>query len=156
MQLTNLFIFLWHFTLNGCMTREQEYFCFISLQTFGRFRKRNSVVGSLSSLISKQSNLQEGRWTHVPPTPFDWQLRIGEKTKGNEKQQEVTVLCVFAEEMHAEICYAECLLQKATLTFVQVRSAVCRLSAPLTVYLIIIIIIIISFNKNIRLKKATL
>lgn len=30
---------------------------------------------------------------------------------------------VFAEEMHAEICYAECLLQKATLTFVQVRSA---------------------------------
>uniref|UniRef100_A0A7N8WQ82 Tetratricopeptide repeat protein 39B n=1 Tax=Mastacembelus armatus TaxID=205130 RepID=A0A7N8WQ82_9TELE len=47
-----------------------------------RFRKKNSVVGSLSSLISKQSNLQE-------------------------------------EEMHAEICYAECLLQKATLTFVQ-------------------------------------
>uniref|UniRef100_A0A8C4NP43 Tetratricopeptide repeat protein 39B n=1 Tax=Dicentrarchus labrax TaxID=13489 RepID=A0A8C4NP43_DICLA len=28
-------------------------------------------------------------------------------------------VCVFAEEMHAEICYAECLLQKATLTFVQ-------------------------------------
>ncbi|KAF3837565.1 hypothetical protein F7725_005029 [Dissostichus mawsoni] len=53
-----------------------------ALQTCQRFRKRNSVVGSLSSLISKQSNLQE-------------------------------------EEMHAEICYAECLLQKATLTFVQ-------------------------------------
>lgn len=31
-------------------------------------------------------------------------------------------MCVFAEEMHAEICYAECLLQKATLTFVQVRT----------------------------------
>uniref|UniRef100_A0A7N8YJS0 Tetratricopeptide repeat protein 39B n=1 Tax=Mastacembelus armatus TaxID=205130 RepID=A0A7N8YJS0_9TELE len=53
-----------------------------ALHTCHRFRKKNSVVGSLSSLISKQSNLQE-------------------------------------EEMHAEICYAECLLQKATLTFVQ-------------------------------------
>ncbi|MED6288385.1 Tetratricopeptide repeat protein 39B [Characodon lateralis] len=53
-----------------------------ALQTCHRFRKRNSVVGSLSSLISKQSNLQE-------------------------------------EEMHAELCYAECLLQKATLTFIQ-------------------------------------
>uniref|UniRef100_A0A3B3DZE3 Tetratricopeptide repeat protein 39B n=1 Tax=Oryzias melastigma TaxID=30732 RepID=A0A3B3DZE3_ORYME len=53
-----------------------------TLQTCQRFRKRNSVVGSLSSLISKQTNLQE-------------------------------------EEMHAELCYAECLLQKATLTFVQ-------------------------------------
>uniref|UniRef100_A0A8C3G4P9 Tetratricopeptide repeat protein 39B n=1 Tax=Cyclopterus lumpus TaxID=8103 RepID=A0A8C3G4P9_CYCLU len=30
-------------------------------------------------------------------------------------------LCV-TEEMHAEICYAECLLQKAMLTFVQVRT----------------------------------
>ncbi|KAI4788581.1 hypothetical protein KUCAC02_035766 [Chaenocephalus aceratus] len=30
-----------------------------ALQTCQRFRKRNSVVGSLSSLISKQSNLQE-------------------------------------------------------------------------------------------------
>ncbi|KAM9426107.1 tetratricopeptide repeat protein 39B [Pholidichthys leucotaenia] len=53
-----------------------------ALQTCQRFRKKNSVVGSLSSLITRQSNLQE-------------------------------------EEMHAEICYAECLLQKATLTFVQ-------------------------------------
>lgn len=55
-----------------------------ALQTCQRFRKRNSVVESLSSLVSKQStdNLRE-------------------------------------EEMHAEICYAECLLQKATLTFVQ-------------------------------------
>ncbi|XP_023821571.1 tetratricopeptide repeat protein 39B isoform X1 [Oryzias latipes] len=53
-----------------------------ALQTCQRFRKRNSVVGSLSSLISRQANLQE-------------------------------------EEMHAELCYAECLLQKATLTFVQ-------------------------------------
>uniref|UniRef100_A0AAQ5Z346 Tetratricopeptide repeat protein 39B n=1 Tax=Amphiprion ocellaris TaxID=80972 RepID=A0AAQ5Z346_AMPOC len=56
-----------------------------ALNTCQRFRKRNSMVGSLSSLISKQSNLQE-------------------------------------EEMHAEICYAECLLQKATLTFIQVRT----------------------------------
>ncbi|XP_053715330.1 tetratricopeptide repeat protein 39B [Synchiropus splendidus] len=53
-----------------------------ALNTCQRFRKKNSMVGSLSSLISKQSNLQE-------------------------------------VEMHAEICYAECLLQKATLTFVQ-------------------------------------
>lgn len=53
-----------------------------ALQTCHRFRKRNSVVGSLSGLISKNSNLQE-------------------------------------EEMHAELCYAECLLQKATLTFIQ-------------------------------------
>ncbi|KAK7910034.1 hypothetical protein WMY93_014718 [Mugilogobius chulae] len=50
-----------------------------ALNTCQRFRKRNSMVGSL---LSKQSNLQE-------------------------------------EEMHAELCYAECLLQKATLTFVQ-------------------------------------
>uniref|UniRef100_A0A3B3ZJ70 Tetratricopeptide repeat protein 39B n=1 Tax=Periophthalmus magnuspinnatus TaxID=409849 RepID=A0A3B3ZJ70_9GOBI len=50
-----------------------------ALNTCHRFRKRNSMVGSL---LSKQSNLQE-------------------------------------EEMHAELCYAECLLQKATLTFVQ-------------------------------------
>lgn len=28
------------------------------------------------------------------------------------------------EEMHAEICYAECLLQKAALTFVQVTDDV--------------------------------
>ncbi|CAM4673876.1 unnamed protein product [Leuciscus chuanchicus] len=55
-----------------------------ALQTCQRFRKRNSVVGSISSLLSKQ--------------PSD-SLRD--------------------EEMHAEICYAECLLQKATLTFVQ-------------------------------------
>ncbi|CAI5660854.1 tetratricopeptide repeat protein 39B [Oreochromis aureus] len=53
-----------------------------ALHTCQRFRKKNSMVGSLSGLISKQSNLQEG-------------------------------------EMHAELCYAECLLQKATLTFVQ-------------------------------------
>ncbi|XP_034413581.1 tetratricopeptide repeat protein 39B isoform X1 [Cyclopterus lumpus] len=53
-----------------------------ALHTCQRFRKKNSVIGSLSSLISKQSRLQE-------------------------------------EEMHAEICYAECLLQKAMLTFVQ-------------------------------------
>lgn len=50
-----------------------------ALNTCQRFRKRNSMVGSL---LSKQSNLQE-------------------------------------QEMHAELCYAECLLQKATLTFVQ-------------------------------------
>uniref|UniRef100_A0A8C2ZW90 Tetratricopeptide repeat protein 39B n=1 Tax=Cyclopterus lumpus TaxID=8103 RepID=A0A8C2ZW90_CYCLU len=56
-----------------------------ALHTCQRFRKKNSVIGSLSSLISKQSRLQE-------------------------------------EEMHAEICYAECLLQKAMLTFVQVRT----------------------------------
>uniref|UniRef100_A0AAR2JP66 Tetratricopeptide repeat protein 39B n=1 Tax=Pygocentrus nattereri TaxID=42514 RepID=A0AAR2JP66_PYGNA len=55
-----------------------------ALHTCQRFRKRNSMVESLSSLVSKQS-------------------------------------CdsLKAEEMHAEICYAECLLQKATLTFVQ-------------------------------------
>nr|XP_020477826.1 tetratricopeptide repeat protein 39B-like isoform X3 [Monopterus albus] len=53
-----------------------------ALNTCQRFRKRNSMVGSLSSLMSKQSNLQE-------------------------------------EEMHAELCYAECLLQKAVLTFIQ-------------------------------------
>ncbi|KPP64569.1 tetratricopeptide repeat protein 39B-like, partial [Scleropages formosus] len=54
-----------------------------ALQTCQRFRKRNTVVESISSLVSKQADsLKE-------------------------------------EEMHAEICYAECLLQKATLTFVQ-------------------------------------
>ncbi|XP_048826477.1 LOW QUALITY PROTEIN: tetratricopeptide repeat protein 39B [Brienomyrus brachyistius] len=54
-----------------------------ALQTCQRFRKRNTVVESISSLVSKQADsLRE-------------------------------------EEMHAEICYAECLLQKATLTFVQ-------------------------------------
>ncbi|KAA0706484.1 Tetratricopeptide repeat protein 39B [Triplophysa tibetana] len=55
-----------------------------ALQTCQRFRKRNSVVESISSLMSK----------HSPES-------------------------LKQEEMHAEICYAECLLQKATLTFVQ-------------------------------------
>ncbi|XP_028973635.1 tetratricopeptide repeat protein 39B isoform X1 [Esox lucius] len=55
-----------------------------ALNTCQRFRKRNSVVESLSSLVIKQTN-------------------------DNLRE----------EEMHAEICYAECLLQKATLTFVQ-------------------------------------
>ncbi|MCI4387878.1 hypothetical protein PGIGA_G00079090 [Pangasianodon gigas] len=55
-----------------------------SLQTCQKFRKRSSMVDSLSSLVSKQSS-------------------NGLK----------------AEEMHAEICYAECLLQKAALTFIQ-------------------------------------
>lgn len=32
------------------------------------------------------------------------------------------------EEMHAEICYAECLLQKAALTFVQVINVWLRIS----------------------------
>ncbi|XP_042733439.1 tetratricopeptide repeat protein 39B [Lagopus leucura] len=55
-----------------------------ALQTCQRFRKRNTVVESLSNLVSKQSADQ-----------------------------------LSEEEMHAEICYAECLLQKAALTFVQ-------------------------------------
>ncbi|XP_060093247.1 tetratricopeptide repeat protein 39B isoform X2 [Heteronotia binoei] len=55
-----------------------------ALQTCQKFRKRNTVVESLSSLVSKQSVEQ-----------------------------------LSDEEMHAEICYAECLLQKAALTFVQ-------------------------------------
>ncbi|NWR74392.1 TT39B protein, partial [Centropus unirufus] len=58
-----------------------------ALQTCQRFRKRNTVVESLSNLVSKQSVDQ-----------------------------------LSEEEMHAEICYAECLLQKAALTFVQVKS----------------------------------
>ncbi|XP_041041820.1 tetratricopeptide repeat protein 39B isoform X7 [Carcharodon carcharias] len=48
------------------------------------FRKKNSVVESLSHLVSKQ---------------------------GSDQLTE--------EEMHAEMCYAECLLQKAALTLVQ-------------------------------------
>uniref|UniRef100_A0A7M4DY77 Tetratricopeptide repeat protein 39B n=1 Tax=Crocodylus porosus TaxID=8502 RepID=A0A7M4DY77_CROPO len=55
-----------------------------ALQTCQRFRKRSTVVESLSNLVSKQSVDQ-----------------------------------LSEEEMHAEICYAECLLQKAALTFVQ-------------------------------------
>ncbi|XP_073201550.1 tetratricopeptide repeat protein 39B isoform X6 [Lepidochelys kempii] len=55
-----------------------------ALHTCQRFRKRSTVVESLSSLVSKQSMEQ-----------------------------------LSEEEMHAEICYAECLLQKAALTFVQ-------------------------------------
>ncbi|OXB81740.1 UNVERIFIED_CONTAM: hypothetical protein H355_010301 [Colinus virginianus] len=58
-----------------------------ALQTCQRFRKRNTVVESLSNLVSKQSVDQ-----------------------------------LSEEEMHAEICYAECLLQKAALTFVQMLS----------------------------------
>uniref|UniRef100_A0A671UDV3 Tetratricopeptide repeat protein 39B n=1 Tax=Sparus aurata TaxID=8175 RepID=A0A671UDV3_SPAAU len=65
-----------------------------ALHTCQKFRKRNSVVGSLSSLI-----------THAP---------TGEKTLNHDQ-----TVGVFSEEMHAEICYAECLLQKAVLTFVQ-------------------------------------
>lgn len=55
-----------------------------ALQTCQRFRKKNSMVESLSNLVTKQSS--------------------------NSLRE---------EEMHAEICYAECLLQKATLTFIQ-------------------------------------
>ncbi|XP_072445235.1 tetratricopeptide repeat protein 39B isoform X1 [Chiloscyllium punctatum] len=55
-----------------------------ALQTCQRFRKKNSVVESLSHLVSKQ---------------------------GSDQLTE--------EEMHAEMCYAECLLQKAALTLVQ-------------------------------------
>ncbi|XP_054842453.1 tetratricopeptide repeat protein 39B isoform X2 [Eublepharis macularius] len=55
-----------------------------ALQTCQKFRKRNTVVESLSNLVSKHSVDQ-----------------------------------LSEEEMHAEICYAECLLQKAALTFVQ-------------------------------------
>ncbi|KAM9329017.1 tetratricopeptide repeat protein 39B-like [Gastrophryne carolinensis] len=55
-----------------------------ALHTCQRFRKRNSVVESLSNLMSKQTGDQ-----------------------------------LSEEEMHAELCYAECLLQKAVLTFVQ-------------------------------------
>ncbi|KAG8455132.1 hypothetical protein GDO86_001370, partial [Hymenochirus boettgeri] len=55
-----------------------------ALQTCQRFRKRNTVVESLSNLVSKQTGDQ-----------------------------------LSEEELHAEICYAECLLQKAVLTFVQ-------------------------------------
>ncbi|XP_038660379.1 tetratricopeptide repeat protein 39B [Scyliorhinus canicula] len=49
-----------------------------------RFRKKNSVVESLSHLVSRQDSDQ-----------------------------------LTEEEMHAEMCYAECLLQKAALTLVQ-------------------------------------
>ncbi|KAG5260636.1 hypothetical protein AALO_G00294740 [Alosa alosa] len=68
-----------HRDIQAAMTTIKE-----ALHTCQRFRKRTSVVGSISSLVTKQAsdNLKE-------------------------------------EEMHAEICYAECLLQKATLTFVQ-------------------------------------
>ncbi|XP_072373158.1 tetratricopeptide repeat protein 39B isoform X2 [Scyliorhinus torazame] len=55
-----------------------------ALQTCQRFRKKNSVVESLSHLVSRQDS-----------------DRLTE------------------EEMHAEMCYAECLLQKAALTLVQ-------------------------------------
>ncbi|CAL8383894.1 unnamed protein product [Arctogadus glacialis] len=55
-----------------------------ALNTCQKFRKRSSVVGSLSKLVSMQSH-------------------------GGAPE----------EEIHAELCYAECLLQKATLTFVQ-------------------------------------
>uniref|UniRef100_A0A4W4EQI1 Uncharacterized protein n=1 Tax=Electrophorus electricus TaxID=8005 RepID=A0A4W4EQI1_ELEEL len=68
-----------HNDIQTAMTTIKE-----ALHTCQRFRKRNSVVGSLSSLVSKQST---------------------DSLK--------------AEEMHAELCYAECLLQKAALTFVQ-------------------------------------
>ncbi|XP_044512959.1 tetratricopeptide repeat protein 39B isoform X2 [Gracilinanus agilis] len=63
---------------NGITTMKE------ALQTCQKFRKRNTMVESLSSLITKSSVDQ-----------------------------------LSEEEMHAEICYAECLLQKAALTFLQ-------------------------------------
>ncbi|XP_051843099.1 tetratricopeptide repeat protein 39B isoform X2 [Antechinus flavipes] len=63
---------------NGISTMKE------ALQTCQKFRKRNTMVESLSSLVSKSSMDQ-----------------------------------LSEEEMHAEICYAECLLQKAALTFLQ-------------------------------------
>ncbi|XP_062895236.1 tetratricopeptide repeat protein 39B-like isoform X3 [Mobula hypostoma] len=65
-----------------------------ALQTCQKFRKKNSVVESLSNLISKQ---------------------------GADQLTE--------EEMHAEMCYAECLLQKAALTLVQERCEDCETAA---------------------------
>ncbi|MGH0152509.1 UNVERIFIED_CONTAM: hypothetical protein FKN15_022322 [Acipenser sinensis] len=55
-----------------------------ALQTCQRFRKKNTVVESISNLVSKQAADQFKE-----------------------------------EEMHADLCYAECLLQKAALTFLQ-------------------------------------
>ncbi|XP_066113380.1 tetratricopeptide repeat protein 39B isoform X1 [Saccopteryx bilineata] len=55
-----------------------------ALQTCQKYRKKNTVVESFSSFLSRGSLEQ-----------------------------------MTEEEMHAEICYAECLLQKAALTFVQ-------------------------------------
>lgn len=115
---------------------------FISLQTFVSFRKRNSVVGSLSSLISKQSNLQEGRWTHR--LIDSWGLVGKWKAAGSHC---ASCVCrgdargdllrrVSAAEGHADFCTGQ----------------ICCLS---TVYLIIILIIT-SINKNLRLIKAAL
>ncbi|XP_039614131.1 tetratricopeptide repeat protein 39B isoform X1 [Polypterus senegalus] len=55
-----------------------------ALRICQKFRKKNTVVDSISSIVYKHSTDQ-----------------------------------LKEEEMHAEICYAECLLQKAALTFVQ-------------------------------------
>uniref|UniRef100_A0A8C4YMN0 Tetratricopeptide repeat domain 39A n=1 Tax=Gopherus evgoodei TaxID=1825980 RepID=A0A8C4YMN0_9SAUR len=51
-----------------------------------RFRRKSSMTGSLSSLVSKADSFTE-------------------------------------VELHAEVCYAECLLQRAALTFLQVAAA---------------------------------
>ncbi|XP_066576792.1 tetratricopeptide repeat protein 39B isoform X2 [Amia ocellicauda] len=76
--------------MQACMTFEhqdiQTGICTMkdALHTCQRFRKKNTVVESISNFVSKQASDQ-----------------------------------LKEEEMHAEICYAECLLQKAALTFVQ-------------------------------------
>lgn len=56
-------------------------------------------------------------------------MKTVEQNKMRSSRKSLVCRCVFAEEMHAEICYAECLLQKATLTFVQVRTDVCLVSS---------------------------
>lgn len=65
-------------------------------------------------------------------------VRLGalETMTSNESSEGVGViffLCfVFhtSDELHAEVCYAECLLQRAALTFLQVRRHFRTLSSP--------------------------
>uniref|UniRef100_A0A4W3JRJ4 Tetratricopeptide repeat protein 39B n=1 Tax=Callorhinchus milii TaxID=7868 RepID=A0A4W3JRJ4_CALMI len=71
-----------------------------ALHTCQRYRKKNSVVESLSSLVSKQ---------------------------GTDQLTE--------EEMHAEMCYAECLLQKAALMLVQDENMINFLKGGIKIHL---------------------
>ncbi|XP_034044406.1 tetratricopeptide repeat protein 39B-like isoform X2 [Thalassophryne amazonica] len=80
-----------------------------SLQTCQRFRRKTGIMDTITSLWYGQTYLTEGRSTNI------WLSRCsgdgGLSVPGGMWRR------LDSEEMHAELCYAEVLLLKATLSF---------------------------------------
>ncbi|KAG8518956.1 Tetratricopeptide repeat protein 39A [Galemys pyrenaicus] len=90
--------------LAGNMMKEAQLLC-------QRHRKKSSVTDSFSNLVHRPTMDQfteEVGWEDVTQTSL------------KESFQEAAGFgFLHAEEIHAEVCYAECLLQRAALTFLQ-------------------------------------